>query len=174
MNKTKTKQVIIIASVFFLLVTIGLIISMSKIDKQTAETSTFYTATVSNVDITDTGKNISAIIQTKEYKTDLHISVNICKAINMDDVRALKDSQQISFTIENIRATQMDSVEFLPITSLKTATKEIFSLEDYNGYTQTAAYAPRNTAIIFASGCLLVAVYSFIKIRKDKNSKTTM
>lgn len=171
MNKTKT---IMIASLILFLVSIGLIISMNEIDKQTTDTTTFYTATVSNVDITDTGKNISAVIKTQEYDTDLHISVNICKNINMDDVRALKNGQAIYFTVEKIRAAQMNEVIFLPITSLETNTEEIFSLDDYNNYIQASAYAPRNAAIIFASGCLLVAVYSFIKIRKDKNSKTTM
>lgn len=168
MNKTKT---IMIASLILFLVSIGLIISMNEIDKQTTDTTTFYTATVSNVDITDTGKNISAVIKTQEYDTDLHISVSICKNINMDDVRALKNGQTIYFTVEKIRAAQMNEVIFLPITSLETNTEEIFSLDDYNNYMQTAAYTPRNTAIILAAGCVIVAVYSFIKIRKDKKTQ---
>ena len=126
MNKTKT---IMIASLILFLVSIGLIISMNEIDKQTTDTTTFYTATVSNVDITDTGKNISAVIKTQEYDTDLHISVNICKNINMDDVSALKNGQTIYFTVEKIRAAQMNEVIFLPITSLETNTEEIFSLD---------------------------------------------
>ena len=130
MKKLKIETVITIVSLLFFVATIGLIISMSKIDKQTENTTTFYTATVTGVDVTNTGENIFAEIHTKEYKTSLHISSNISKNIRMDDVRNLRNGETIFFGIENTKAQQMNKVEFVNITSLKTDTKDILSLEE--------------------------------------------
>lgn len=105
-----------IASLLLFVAMIGLIISMSKIDKQTEDTTTFYTATVIGVDVTNTGENIFAEIRTKEYDTALYISTNISKNIRMDDVRNLRNGETIFFGIENIKVHQMNKVEFVNIT----------------------------------------------------------
>ena len=119
MKKSKIKIVIMIVSLLFFVATIGLMISMSKIDKQTEDTTAFYTATVIDVDVTNTGENVFAEIHTKEYNTSLYISTNIGKNIRMDDVSYLKNGQTIFFGIENIKVQQMNKVEFVNITSFK-------------------------------------------------------
>ena len=60
MKLLKIKIVIMIVSLLFFVATIGLIVSMSKIDKQTEDTTTFYTATVIDVEVTDTGENVKS------------------------------------------------------------------------------------------------------------------
>jgi len=89
MNKSKINIFLIFVFLFLFVATIGIIISMNNIDKQTKETTTLYTATVSRIEITDTEKNISAEIHTEEYDTSLLISTNICKKIKLDDISNL-------------------------------------------------------------------------------------
>lgn len=162
MNKSKVKIVIMIVSMFLFAATVGLIISMSKIDKQTENTTTFYTATVSDIDITDTGEKIFAEIHTKEYSTSLQISTNISKNIKMDDIRDLKNGQTIFFRIENIKVEQMNKAEFINITSLRTDAKDIFSLEEYNKYIHDSAYPTRIASIVMALLFLFISLFCYL------------
>ncbi len=166
MKKLKIKIVIMIVSLLFFVATIGLIVSMSKIDKQTEDTTTFYTATVIDVEVTDTGENIFAEIHTKEYNTSLHISTNISKKIRMDDVKNLSNGQTIFFGIENIKVQQMNKVEFVNITSLKTDTKDILSLEEYNRCIYNSAYPARIASIIMASLLFFISLFCYLKIKR--------
>lgn len=168
MKKSKIIIVIMIVSLLLFVATIGLIISMSEIDKQTEDTTTFYTATVISVDVTNTGENIFAEIHTKEYNTSLHISTNISKNIRMDDVRNLRNGQTIFFGIENIKIGQMNKAEFVNITSLKTDTKDIFSLEEYNKCIHNSAYPTRIASIVMASLFLSISLFCYLKIKRKK------
>ena len=67
---------VMIVSLLLFAATTGILISMSKIDKQTEDTTTFYTATVIGVDITNTGKNISAEIHTNQSRYAFHCFMN--------------------------------------------------------------------------------------------------
>lgn len=126
------KSKIIMAVAFLLFdVTIVLTILLSGIDKKTWFTTTLYTATVTDVDITDTGKNISAEIHTKEYHAGLYISKRVAKGI-IDDVKNLENGQTIYFRIENSKVQQIDEAESVDIVSLETNKKAILSLEKYN------------------------------------------
>lgn len=167
MNKSKVKIVIMIVSMFLFAATVGLIISMSKIDKQTENTTTFYTATVSDIDITDTGEKIFAEIHTKEYNTSLQISTNISKNIKMDDIRDLKNGQTIFFRIENIKVEQVNKAEFINITSLRTDTKDIFSLEEYNKYIHDSAYPTRIASIVMALLFLFISLFCYLSIKRN-------
>lgn len=169
MKKSKIKIVIMSVSLLFFVATIGLIISMSKIDKQTENTTTFYTATVIGVDVTNTGENIFAEIHTKEYNTSLHISANISKNIRMDDVRNLRNGQTIFFGIENIKVRQMNKVEFVNITSLKTETKDILSLEEYNKCIHNSVYPARIASIVMALLFLSISLFCYLKIKRNNN-----
>ena len=166
----KSAIVVMIVSLLLFAATTGILISMSKIDKQTEDTTTFYTATVIGVDITNTGKNISAEIHTNEYNTSLLISVNISKNISMDDVRDLKKGQTIFFGIEKKKARQMNEVEFVNITALKTDTKEILSLEEYNTCIHDSAYPARIAGIVLASAFLFLSLFCYLKIKRNENS----
>lgn len=166
MKKAKINIVIMIISLLFFIGTVGLIISMHQIDKQTEDTTTLYTATVSGVDITDTGENIFAKIHIKEYNTSLHIDTTISKNISMDDVRNLENGQTIFFRIENIKVQQMDKVDFLNITSLKTDKNNIFTLEEYNAFISDSAYPARIAGIITAILFFSISVFCYLKINK--------
>lgn len=170
MKKPKIKIIIMIVSLLFLVATIGLIIFMSKINKQTEDTTTCYTATVNGVDVTDTGESIFAEIYTKEYDTSLYISTNISKNIRMDDVRDLRNGQTIYFRIENIKVEQMNKVEFIDITSLKTDTKNIFSLKDYNEYMHNFVYPAKIAGIIVALLFLFISLFCYLKIKRNTSA----
>lgn len=169
MKKPKIKIVIMIVSLLFFVVTIGLLISMSKIDKQTESTTTFYTATVISVAVTDMGENIFAEIHTKEYKTSLYISENISKNIRMDDVRNLRNGQTIFFGIENTKVQQMNEVEFVNITSLKTDTEDILSLEEYNKCIHNSVVPARIAGVIMASFFLFISLLNYLKFKRNRN-----
>ena len=167
MKKSKIKTVTMIMSLLLFVVAIGLNISMGNIDKQTEDTTTFYTATVISVDVTDAGENSFADIQTKEYNTALHISTNISKNMGMDEVRNLSNGQKIWFGIENTKAQQMNKVEFVTITALKTDTKEILSLEQYNQYIHDSAHPARIASVVMACFFLVISVFCYWNIKKN-------
>lgn len=166
MNKLNTKKVIMIISMFLFIVTSGLIITMSKIDKQTEMTTTLYTAKVSRIEIIGTDENMYCEIHTQEYDTTLHISTNIIKNVNEDFLKTIKEGQMISFRIENAKVEQMNKVRFINIVSLKTDTREVFSLEDYNRYINKALLPTRITGVIFLLIFLTTSVCSYIRVRK--------
>lgn len=168
MQNSKIKTTIIVLSFLLFAGTVGIIISMHKIDKQTADSAALYTATVKSADIIDTEKNISAEIHTKEYDTSLYVSVNICKNINTDDIKNLKNGQKIFFRIENSKAKQMNKVDFLDIVSLKTDSKEIFSLEEYNRLIHKSAYPARIAGGIAALSFLLISLLTYLSGNKNK------
>lgn len=174
MIRIKKNVIIMWVSFFCFVVTLGLIISISKIDKQTNETTTIYKATINDVFITDTGNNLFVEICTKEYDTSLKISTNISKNIKIDDITDLKEGQTIFFQIENIKVKQMNKVEFINITSLKTDTKEIFSLEEYNMYINNSAYPTRIVGIVMALLFLFVSIYCWNKHRTQGEHNGTV
>ena len=169
MEKSKSKIAIMIVSLLLFVAMIGLIISMSKIDKQTEDTTKLYTATVIGVDFANTGENMFAEIKTKEYNTSLYISTNISKNIRMDDVRNLRSGQTIFFRIENIKVQQMNKIEFINIISLKTDTKDILSLEEYNKCIYNSAYPARIASIVMASLFLSISLFCYLKIERNKD-----
>ena len=168
MKKKKIQIAGMIVSLLFFAGMIGILITMSKIDRQTEATTTLLTATVTSVDVNDTGKNIYVEIHTKEYETSLLLSTNISKSINMEEVRNLKEGQVIVFGIEKSAADQMDMVEFISITSLKTDTKDILSLEEYNNLLHASAVPARIACIVMAALFLCISFVCCLKIIKNK------
>ena len=148
------------------IITIGLIISMSKIDKLNEDNTTLFTATVKSVDVIDTGDEIFAKIYVNEYDTCLQISTNICKYIEIDDICKLKNGQTIFFRIENIKVKQVNKVDFLNIVSLKTNIQNIYSLGEYNNYICESAYPTRIISTTMALVFLFVSVLYFVKAKK--------
>ena len=166
MKKQTVKTVVMFIFVLLFVVMIGLLISMSKIDKQTEDTTTFYTATVVDVSINTVGDNTFAEIYTNEYSTALYVSTNIGNNIKIDDMENLTNGQRIIFGIEKAKVEQMDKVEFVNITSLKTDTKDIISLDDYNKYIRNSAYPARIVCSIMASLFFFVSILCYIKIKR--------
>jgi len=159
-------------SLILFIVTVGLIVFMSKIDKQTEETTTLYTATVKNVDITDTGTNVSLEIFTEEYSTSLLVSTNIAKHLSLDDIKELNAGQAVFFRIDDAKSEQMNTVAFLDIVSLKTEAKEIFSLEEYNELIHESAKPARILGYILSVLFLSIALICFFKIKTARNNRS--
>lgn len=155
----KKNRLTIVLCMFFFVVMVSLLIFTSKIDEQTDKMTTFFTATVNEVEITDTGKRKFIKIHTNEYSTALYVSNDIINSINVEDISGLEKGQTIFFGIENTKTDQMNEVEFINITSLKSDKKEIFSLNDYNRFIHDSAYPARIVIIIMAVLFLFTALY---------------
>lgn len=166
MKKTKFTVIILIFSILFLIGTVGIIGFMMQIDKQTENTTTCYSATVSNVQVTNTEKHLYVEIQLNEYNSNLQISTNISKNINIEDINGLKKGQKIFFRIENIKVDQINHVEFVDIVSLKTENKDIFTLDDYNKYMKQSAYPAKIAGIIVSLAFLSIAVCCVFSLKK--------
>ena len=171
MKQQKIRIVFSIVFLFLFCATIGLIISMSQIDQQTEKTTTACRATISHIEINDTGKEMFVEIHTEEYRSSLLISTNVSKNIKMKEIGELKKGQTISFRMENKNAEQIDKVEFLGIVSLETDKKCIFSLEDYNKYIQESAYPARMASVAMSVIFLFLSLFFWFKF-KDKRPKT--
>lgn len=168
MNKAKRNIVFMILFLFLFLVIIGLLIVSDVIDKQTDDTTTLYTATVSRVDVTDTGNAVSVDIYTREYNTSLYLTPTVCEYIKTEDLRDLNAEETIFFRIENMKVKQMNEVGFLDIVSLKTDKKEIFTLEQYNQYMRDTACPTRITGFLFAFVFLGMSLHCYWKSRGSR------
>ena len=170
-NKMKIKKSIVYPLVLFSIFffgTSGVLISMNSIDKQTEKNTTEFMATVTNVETTYTGEKIHIEIYTEEYDDTLHISTNVSKKIDMDDINNLKKGQKILFRIQSNMLEQFKNTGFGNIVSLKTSEKEIFSLISYNKYIHDSALPARIAGIVLASMFLLASIY-FILLLKGIN-----
>lgn len=155
-------------SFVFFIGLIGLLLITRNIDQQTEKTTTLYTATVTGVEVTKIGNDISAEISVKEYSNNLLISESICKKINIDDVQHLETGQIIYFRIENFMVQHLNNAAFVNIASLKTDAKDIFSLADYNQYVHASSYPGRISTIVAAAICLSISISYFFKIKGRK------
>jgi len=172
MKRLKIQLIIMIVSFVFFIGMIGLLILMRDADRQTEETTLFCHATVLGVEINDTGKAVSVEIFTDEYDNSLHISTNITKNICMDNVKNLKKGQSIFFGIEKTNAAYMNEAAFVSITSLRTDTKVIFSLEEYNQYMHNSLYPTRIAGAVVAALLLCLSIFCFLKIRRNRKNET--
>lgn len=170
MKESNGRTITMFICLLLFLVMVGLLIFVSKVDQQTQKTTTSYTASVSSVQITQTGKNSTAEIYTNEYTTSLHISSAIYQNINTDDLKNLQCGQTIFFSIENGYVQQMNKVDFLPITSLKTDTNDILSLEKYNQCMHEAAVPARIVGIIAAVSLLIVSLSCYVKNKRARRN----
>lgn len=170
MNKTIYKILIIIFAILFL-GSLGSMRVMGKIDKQTENTTTEFTATVNHVKVNDSMQQ--AEIYTNEFDAFLFITPGIGEYINLDDVKNLTSGQTIYFRIENMYTSGMHESIFLAITELKTDTKDIFTLEEYNEYTSQTIYPTRITGIVFTLASLVAIVICWIKMKKVKSTNGT-
>ena len=167
--KMKKRKLIVFSLILFLIFffgIIGLLISMNSIDKQTEKNTTEFMATVTNVETTDTGKNIYVEIYTEEYGDILHISTSVSKKIDMDDINNLQKGQTIIFRIENNMLDQFEKIGFGNIVSLKTSEKEIFSLISYNKYIHDSAFPARIAGIVLISIFLLTSAHCVLLLYK--------
>ena len=168
MKRAKYQFIIMIVSFVFFIGSTCLLIFTRNIDQQTEETTTLYAATVTGVEVTKIGNDISAEISVKEYSNNLLISESICKKINIDDVQHLETGQIIYFRIENFMAQHLNNAAFVNIASLKTDAKDIFSLADYNQYVHDSSYPGRILTIVAAAICLSISISYFFKIKGRK------
>lgn len=144
---------------------------MSSVTKQTEETTSLYTATVQEVYISGAGNRAYTEIRVKEYDTLLYISANLCKSIEIVDIKELKEGDIIFFRIEDIKVEHLDNAEFVDIVSLKTEEKNILTLEDYNEYMYNAALPARITSVIMALVFLFISVLCCLKLYNNLKLK---
>lgn len=171
MKNIKINIVITVISIFFLVATVVLMSLIVKSYKLNEDSTTAFTATVSDVVITDTG---TIDIYTKEHKSYLLITTNISNNIEIDNIASLKNGQQIFFRVENAQAELMDqeNVAFVSIASLSTDTDNLFSLTEYNEYMRISSYPPRiiGGMVIVVSSTVLLIEFCLLIIRRRTKS----
>ena len=167
MKTQKRSLTILIMSTVLLIGTIGIFIYMSNIDNLSEDNITYYSATVESTRIENIGEKVYVAIQTKEYATVLHISQNIGKELDMDDVYNLKNGQTVLFRVENTKTYLMDNADIIDIVSLQTESNTIFSLEDYNKYIHISAQPARTLSIVVAFLFLILSVSSFLSMKQN-------
>ena len=165
MKKKKLIMVLLILCMISFFGTIGLLISMNSIDKQTEQSTTEFMATVTHVETTYTEKNTYIEVYTEEYGTMLYISTTISRKINIDDITNLQNGQKILFRVENNKLDEFEKAEFVNVVSLKTTEKEIFSLSSYNEYIHESVIPARITGIVLITVFALVSAYCVLLLK---------
>jgi len=157
-----------ILSVLFFCATVGLIFSMNEIDKFTEEKTTEFVATVTDIRISNTGKDVFVELYTKEYEPSLFISKNVCSNMQNDYLKGIKEGDTIFFRIEKIKTKQMDDVDFIDIVSLRTEKNSILTLEEYNKIIHQLAFPARVASFITALLFCFLFLYAFYKFKHQK------
>ena len=118
----------------------------------------------------ETEESIYPQIHINEAETYFMIRSSVSKQIDLDKVRNLQPGQKIYFTIENYKAEQLDKVRFVDITSLRTDTQVIYSLDDYNSYFNKA-HSNRTTTYILITLNFAVIVLTFLSMKKQRDNE---
>lgn len=171
MRSYKGKSVILAVSVITLIMLILVTAFFEESGRQSEETTTAFSATVKYVVVNKTEDRIYPEIYVNEVDTYFMIRSSVCKQIDLDKVRNLQPGQKIYFTIENYKAEQLDKVRFVDITSLRTDTQVIYSLDDYNSYFNKLAHSKRTTIYILTTLNFAVVVLTFLSMQKQKSQK---
>ena len=66
-----------------------------------------------------------------------------------------------------MKRSQLNSVDFVDIVSLKTETNDIFTLEDYNHFMRVSARPARIADITVALLLLVVSILCFVFIKRN-------
>ena len=101
------------------------------------------------------------------------IRSSVSKQIDLDKVRNLQPGQKIYFTIENYKAEQLDKVRFVDITSLRTDTQVIYSLDDYNSYFNKA-HSNRTTSYTLITLNFAVIVLTSLSMKKQRDNDSRL
>jgi len=165
----KIKSVILTVSVLTLIMLILATAFFEENGKQSEETNTAFSATVKFV-VNETEESIYPQIHINEAETYFMIRSSVSKQIDLDKVRNLQPGQKIYFTIENYKAEQLDKVRFVDITSLRTDTQVIYSLDDYNSYFNKA-HSNRTTIYILITLNFAVIVLTFLSMKKQRDNE---
>ncbi len=170
MKHAKTTAIIMAVSMVLCVGTLCLAVMIRNNATLAEENTTLCFATVHSVEITDMGEGVFAEIYTKEYDNPLYLSTNIGEYLPMEVVQSLKNGQSLWFRVENAHDSQIDAVDFIPIVSLKTDEKEIFSLADYNTYMRHSTRPVQIASVVMALLFLLISVVCWTRIRHLKRS----
>ena len=171
----KKAKIALIFSIIFFLGTVGNIVQVTWLKKQSENNTTLYSATVAKVQIESfEGLYVSAEIKTEEYISNLFIPLIVLKNIRLLDINNLHEGQKIYFRVENSKVKSMNKVDFIDIVSLQTEEKDIFTLDDYNGnmkdFYRVAKVIPTVLALLFLLiSITLLCVYLIIR----KGGKTS-
>lgn len=171
MRSYKRKSVLLAVSVLILIMFIVVTVHFKQNGMQSDETTTAFSATVKYVVVNETEDRIYPKIYVNEVDTYFMIRSSVCKQIDLDKVRNLQPGQKIYFTIENYKAQQLDKVRFVDITSLRTDTQVIYSLDDYNSYFNKMAQSRRMTICILITLNSAVVVLTFLSMKKQRGQK---
>lgn len=170
MRSYKRKSVLLTVSVLTLIMIILVTVFFEENGKQSEETNTAFSATVKYVVVNETEESIYPQIHINEAETYFMIRSSVSKQIDLDKVRNLQPGQKIYFTIENYKAEQLDKVRFVDITSLRTDTQVIYSLDDYNSYFNKA-HSNRTTSYTLITLNFAVIVLTFLSMKKQRGQK---
>lgn len=168
----RKRGILIFIAVFSAIEFLGLTATafiVSRVDKQSENTTKCYVATVSEVQIDDNGKGRSARIIINEYRNDLILFSMVCTDNVVSDINRLENGQKIYFRIENRYAELINKGEIMPIVSLETETDSIFSLEEYNELIKGTVFPTKVTAVIVTLVFLSISVLCFfLAFKKQK------
>ena len=173
MRSYKRKSVLLTVSVLTLIMIILVTVFFEENGKQSEETNTAFSATVKYVVVNETDESIYPQIHINEAETYFMIRSSVSKQIDLGKVRNLQPGQKIYFTIENYKAEQLDKVRFVDITSLRTDTQVIYSLDDYNSYFNKA-HSNRTTTYILITLNFAVIVLTFLSMKKQRDNDSRL
>lgn len=148
-----------LAFVFVLVLIVGFIavlISMGKIDKQSEDTTTLFSARVSYVSVRNEGK--TSYIEIGLYEYDNAIVLPMISSEITNEVIGIKRGEEVYFRVDNAKVGQMNIADYVDIVALRTETGNILSLEHYNEYMRALAKPGR------ISGCVAVLILTLIDI----------
>lgn len=174
MRSYKRKSVLLAVSVLILIMFIVVTVHFKQNGRQSDETTTAFSATVKYVVVNETEDRIYPQIHINEADTYFMIRSSVSKQIDLDKVRNLQPGQKIYFTIENYKAQQLDKVRFVDITSLRTDTQVIYSLDDYNSYFNKMAQSRRTTTYTLITLNFAVIVLTFLSMKKQRSQNPTL
>jgi len=161
------KVLALILCLVYFFCSIGLYVFISSRDGTREENTRQFSATVDYAAVKEGHEDVRVEIYVKEYSASLYIDPNVSNNVNVEDFRSLKAGDKISFRIENYNDyDELNNGVFVPIVSLKTLEKDIFTLNDYNTYVSTEMKNAKIASLIMMLVFLGLSVWCAVRLKK--------
>lgn len=137
---------------------------------KTIKNTTELTGTVANISIIDLGKDTYVQIYVDEYLSHLHIAPSVCLNIDLKNISDLQVGDTVTFRIENDMLEILNTNDYIcSVFALKTAEKEIFTLNQYNEYIKHASFPARLINIFLIIILIIFSTRNVILLKIKKH-----
>lgn len=163
------KSVLYICSILtfmFLFGIVGLLLILSSTDRQTQENTTECVASIKDVEISVTERDLFLNMLCNEYSCYLNISTVVSDNIDINNIYALQTGDTIYFRVNNHSLDKLETTATVNVVSLRTDKQQLFSLSNYNDFMHSHVLYAKFALVFVVVVLSIIIVVLIVKLRR--------